>query len=190
MVFCYQNCFDLLLWEKIVLVIEKNILKFEAESWEFAKCLRSLEQFNQTVKGQNNFWQQNAFLTYSWRFLRSTKLEQLELKLETVLYTILPTISIHPCSFALSVLLPQLVLLFSFFSLQLLDCFSIPTVLVLSCTVLRSRYRHGFCVSYFVSIPYNFLPREKLKQKKLSNFKKGVFFKSSGNHILDQFNCF
>ena len=37
MVFCYQNCSDLL-WEKI----------------DF--FLRSLEQFIQTVKGQNNFW--------------------------------------------------------------------------------------------------------------------------------------
>ena len=34
---------------------EKN-LKFEAEGREFAKCLRSLKQFIQTVKGQNNFW--------------------------------------------------------------------------------------------------------------------------------------
>ena len=46
------------------------------------KLLRSLEQFIQTVKGQNNFWQQNAFLTCSWRFLISNKLEQLEFKLE------------------------------------------------------------------------------------------------------------
>ena len=30
--------------------------KFEAEGREFAKILRSLEQFIQTVKGQNNFW--------------------------------------------------------------------------------------------------------------------------------------
>ena len=48
MVFCYQNCSDLL-WEKIVLVIE-------AEGWEFSKYLKSLEQFIQTVIGQNNFW--------------------------------------------------------------------------------------------------------------------------------------
>ena len=34
---------------------EKN-LKFEAEGREFAKLLRSLEQFMQTVKSQNNFW--------------------------------------------------------------------------------------------------------------------------------------
>ena len=53
--FCYQNCSDLLL-EKIVLVTEKKLLKFEAESWEFSKFLRSLEQFIQTVKSQNNFW--------------------------------------------------------------------------------------------------------------------------------------
>ena len=41
-----------------------------------AKILRSLEQFIQTVKGQNNFWYQNAFLTCP------NKLEQLEFKLE------------------------------------------------------------------------------------------------------------
>ena len=32
----------------------EKLLKFEAE--EFEKKLRSLEQFIQTVKGQNNFW--------------------------------------------------------------------------------------------------------------------------------------
>ena len=31
----------------------------------FAKILRSLEQFIPTVKSQNNFWQQNAFLPCS-----------------------------------------------------------------------------------------------------------------------------
>ena len=54
MVFCYQNCSDLL-WEKIVLVIEKNFWNSRL-SREFAKCLRSFEQFFQTVEGQNNFW--------------------------------------------------------------------------------------------------------------------------------------
>ena len=34
----------------------EKILKFEAEGREFAKLLRSLEQFIQTVKGQNKFW--------------------------------------------------------------------------------------------------------------------------------------
>ena len=42
------------------------LLRFEAEGLEFAKILRTLEQFIQTVKGQNNFWEQNAFLTCSW----------------------------------------------------------------------------------------------------------------------------
>ena len=45
MVFCYQNCSG----------DEEKLLKFEAESQEFAKILRSLEQFIQTVKGQYNF---------------------------------------------------------------------------------------------------------------------------------------
>ena len=34
---------------------EKN-LKLEAEGWEFAKILRSLQQFVQTVKGQNRMF--------------------------------------------------------------------------------------------------------------------------------------
>ena len=35
---------------------QEKPLQFEAEGREFAKFLRSLEQFIQTVKGQNNFW--------------------------------------------------------------------------------------------------------------------------------------
>ena len=42
---------------------QEKLLKFEAEGREFEHFLRSLDQFIQTVKGQNNFWQQNAFLT-------------------------------------------------------------------------------------------------------------------------------
>ena len=34
----------------------EKLLKFEAGGREFAKILRSLEKFIQTVKGQNNFW--------------------------------------------------------------------------------------------------------------------------------------
>ena len=34
----------------------EKLLKFEAEGREFSKFLRSLEQFIQTVKVQNNFW--------------------------------------------------------------------------------------------------------------------------------------
>ena len=35
---------------------QEKLWKFKAEGREFAKILRSLEQFIQTVKGQNNFW--------------------------------------------------------------------------------------------------------------------------------------
>ena len=63
----------------------EKLLKFEAEGQDFANFLRSLEQFIHTVKCQNNFWQQNAFLTCSWRFLISNKLEQLEFKLEKII---------------------------------------------------------------------------------------------------------
>ena len=34
----------------------EKLLKFKTEGREFANSLRSLEQFIQTVKGQNNFW--------------------------------------------------------------------------------------------------------------------------------------
>ena len=57
----------------------KKLLTFEAEDREFAKTLRPLKQFVQTVKGQNNF------LTCSWRFLISKKLEQLKFKLENII---------------------------------------------------------------------------------------------------------
>ena len=35
---------------------QEKVLKFEAKGQEFAKILRSLEQFVHTIKGQNNFW--------------------------------------------------------------------------------------------------------------------------------------
>jgi hypothetical protein len=41
--------------KKNVLVIEKK-MKFKAEGREFAKKMRSLEQFVQTAKVQNNSW--------------------------------------------------------------------------------------------------------------------------------------
>ena len=48
------------------------------------KLLRSLEQFIQTVKGQKNLGN-DAFLTCSWRFLTSDKLEQLEFQLGKII---------------------------------------------------------------------------------------------------------
>ena len=46
MIFCYQNFSS----------VREKLLEFEAEGGGFSKFLRSLEQFIQTVKGQNNFW--------------------------------------------------------------------------------------------------------------------------------------
>ena len=48
----------------------EKLLKFKAECREFAEISRSLQQFIWTVKGQNNVWYQDAFLTCSWRLLR------------------------------------------------------------------------------------------------------------------------
>ena len=59
----------------------EKLLKFEAEGREFEIYLRSLEQFIQTVKDQNNILLQNAILICSWRFLIPNKLEQLEFEL-------------------------------------------------------------------------------------------------------------
>ena len=43
--YCEKNCSS----------DREKLLKFKAEGPEFSKILRSLEQFIQTVKGQNNF---------------------------------------------------------------------------------------------------------------------------------------
>ena len=64
----------------------KNLLNLKTENlqkiWD-----HYIEQFIQTVKGQTNFGnristKQDAFFTWSWRFLRSNKSEQLEFKFE------------------------------------------------------------------------------------------------------------
>ena len=65
-----------LLLEKIVLVTEKNF-------WNSGLKAKNLQKFEITrtiysnSEDQDNFWLQNAFLTCSWRFLRSNTLEQL-----------------------------------------------------------------------------------------------------------------
>ena len=57
---------------KIVLVIQKNLLQiFEIITTIYASSERS-----------EQFLKQNVSLTYSWRFLKSNTLEQLEFKLE------------------------------------------------------------------------------------------------------------
>ena len=43
------------------------------------KKMISLEQFIETVKGQEQFLKLNSFLTYPLRFPRSNKLEQLKI---------------------------------------------------------------------------------------------------------------
>ena len=63
LVFYYQNCSDLL-WEKTCSSHQEKLLKLEAKGREYAKFLRSLEQFIQTVKGQKKFWWQDVFLIF------------------------------------------------------------------------------------------------------------------------------
>ena len=52
-VFCYQNCSDRL--RKNCSIDRAKTLKFEADGRKFAKPLRSLKQFIQTVKSQTIF---------------------------------------------------------------------------------------------------------------------------------------
>ena len=59
----------------------EKLLKFEAEGREFAKFLRSLEQFIQ----KKNFLVTERFLACSWRFLMHNKLEQLKFKLGKII---------------------------------------------------------------------------------------------------------
>ena len=50
-----------MIMRKNVPVIEISFFKFEAECREFAKMMRSPEQFIGTVKGQNIFLKQDTF---------------------------------------------------------------------------------------------------------------------------------
>ena len=60
-----QNCFR----------VQEKLLKLEAEGREFEKCLRSLEQFYSNSEKSEEFLVTECFLTCSWRFLISNKLE-------------------------------------------------------------------------------------------------------------------
>ena len=51
----------------------EKLLKFEAEGREFSKFLRSLEQFIQTLKGQNNFGYKIPFLQMQTVFCKENK---------------------------------------------------------------------------------------------------------------------
>ena len=67
--FCEKKCSSD--WEKL--------LKFESEGREFANILRLLDQFI-TAYSERSDLKDITFLTYSWRFLRSNKLEQFKLE--------------------------------------------------------------------------------------------------------------
>ena len=69
LVFCYQNCSDLL-WEKIVLVIKKNFWNSRLKAENLQHFWDHWNNFFLSVKGQYNLWN-NACLACSWRFLRS-----------------------------------------------------------------------------------------------------------------------
>ena len=71
MVFCYQNCSDL-----------RPTVRKNCSSDQEKLRLRSLEQFIQTVKGQNNFLVTKCFFNFSHV---SNKLEQLEFKLQKLI---------------------------------------------------------------------------------------------------------
>ena len=78
MVFCFQKNSDLL-WEKIVLVIEKSF-------WNSRLKTENLHNFwdhhyNLFLQGKVNTIFEKWFLTWYWRFLRSDARDQLKFKL-------------------------------------------------------------------------------------------------------------
>ena len=80
MVFCYQNC-SYLLWDKIVLVIEKNFWNSRLKTENLQKFwdhkINSFEPWE-----VRTIFETECFLTCSWRFLRSNTSDQLKFKLE------------------------------------------------------------------------------------------------------------
>ena len=61
---------------------------FEIRGWRLRIC--KTFKITRTIYSHSEmlvqFWKQNAFLTYSWRFLRSNILEQSRLKLEKIIW--------------------------------------------------------------------------------------------------------
>ena len=85
MVFCCQNCSDLL-WEKNCFSDPEKLLKFEAGGWEFEKIFEIARTIYLNSEISEQFLVTECFfLTCSWRILRSNKLEQLEFKLEKII---------------------------------------------------------------------------------------------------------
>jgi hypothetical protein len=74
MVFCFQNCFS----------DREKLLKFEDEGRELSKFFEITRTIYSNSERSDTFLKQHTFLTCYWRFLRSNKLEQLELKLRNM----------------------------------------------------------------------------------------------------------
>ena len=81
MVFCYQNYSDLL-WEKNVLVIKKNFWNSRLQAENLQNFWDHKNNLFKQWKVRSIFGSRMVFLTCSWKFLISNKLEQLESKLE------------------------------------------------------------------------------------------------------------
>ena len=64
---------------------QEKLLKFEDEGREFAKIFRSLEQFVQTVKGENNLRSQNACLISLSKSLQKYKRSRKEKEADELL---------------------------------------------------------------------------------------------------------
>ena len=78
MVFCYQNCSELL-WEKKCSCDREKLLKFKAECQEFAKFLRSLcRTIYSNSEGSEQLLVTKCFFNLFLKIFFSNKLEQLE----------------------------------------------------------------------------------------------------------------
>ena len=61
---------------------QEKLLKFEAEGREFGKNFEITRTICSNSERSEQFLVTECFLTCSWRFLRSNKLDKLEFKLE------------------------------------------------------------------------------------------------------------
>ena len=91
MVFCLQNCSDLL-WEKIVLVIKKNV---RGRRPRICKIFEITTTIYWSSEISEYFLKQNAFKTYYWRFIISNALEQLEFNFEKLIGIKLENLDCH-----------------------------------------------------------------------------------------------
>jgi hypothetical protein len=75
MVFCYQNCSDLL-WEKNWSSDRENILKFEAEGWDFANGILLPNLFWPTVRKNCSSDREKLlkFEAEGWEFAKNLRL--------------------------------------------------------------------------------------------------------------------